>query len=448
MPNPLLQMNALPPFADIRPEHVELAIDTVLAENRTQIAALLDREDATYCWDNLVAPVEALEDRLNRCWSPVSHLNAVLNSDELRQAYNACLPKLSAYATEIGQNEALFHAYKAIAEGPEYARLDGAQKKVIDNALRDFQLSGIGLSDDKKARFKEVQQELSRLTSKFGENLLDATQAWKKHLTGSESLSGLPESSLTMLRQNAEREEQKGYLLNLEFPCYFAVMTYADDAELRAELYEAYTTRASDRGPHAGQWDNSQNMEDILSYRHEQAQLLGFAHYAERSLATKMAQSTVQVQSFLRDLAARSLTLAKKELDELQVFARDEYGVEHLQAWDISYYSEKLRQSSYAISQQDLRPYFQADRVINGMFEVVKRLYGLQINEVQGVQVWHEDVRFFEILDNQDQLRGRFYLDLYARSNKRGGAWMDDCICSRQTEDEIQLPVAYLNCNF
>lgn len=448
MPNPLLEMNGLPPFADIRPEHVEPAIDTVLAENRSQIAALLNMEDVTYCRDNLVAPVEALEDRLNRCWSPVSHLNAVLNSDELRQAYNACLPKLSAYATEMGQNEELFHAYTSIAEGPEYTRLDGAQQKVIDNSLRDFRLSGIGLSEEKKVQFQEVQQALSRLTSKFGENVLDATQAWKKNLTENHRLSGLTESSLAMLRKNAQREGQEGYLLNLEFPCYFAVMTYADDAELRAELYEAFTTRASDCGPHAGQWDNSEIMEDILKYRHEQANLLGFVNYAERSLATKMAQSTTQVQGFLRDLASRSLTLAQKELDELRVFARDEYEVDDLQAWDISYYSEKLRQNCYAISQQDLRPYFPADRVINGMFEVVKRLYGLQISEVQGVQAWHEDVRFFEILDNQDQLRGHFYLDLYARPNKRGGAWMDDCICRRQGEDEIQFPVAYLNCNF
>jgi len=448
MQNPLLQMDDLPPFGAIRPEHVEPAVETVLAENRAEVARLLEG-GGSYSWDNLVAPLEALDDRLNRIWSPVSHMNSVVNNPELRKAYEACLPKLSDYATEMGQNERLYQAFEAIRDGAEYARLNTAQQKVIENNLRDFRLSGVALPAAQKARFKELKAELSQLTTTFSNNLLDATNAWHKLITDEAGVTGLPESSKGMLRQAAERAGEQGWRITLEFPSYLAVMTYADERALREELYKAFVTRASDKGPHAGQWDNSEVMEAILAIRHELAQLLGFRNYAERSLATKMAEQPQQVLDFLRDLAGRSLELARADLAELHAFAREQHGMAQLQPWDLSYYAEKLRQEKYAISQEDLKPYFPEGRVVQGLFEVVSRLYGLDIREVQGVPVWHEDVRFFEIVDNRGLLRGRFYLDLYARANKRGGAWMDECIVRRVREDgSVQVPTAYLVCNF
>ncbi|MFO7593012.1 MAG: oligopeptidase A [Pseudomonadota bacterium] len=446
--NPLLQMDDLPPFHAILPEHVEPAIDAVLAQNRAEVARLLE-SDEEYGWDSLVAPLEALDDRLERIWSPVSHMNSVVNNPELREAYEKCLPKLSDYATEMGQNERLYQAFEQIRNRDEYERLNTAQKKVVDNTLRDFRLSGVALPAERKARYKELKAELSQLTTTFSNNLLDATNAWSKLVTDEAGVAGLPESSKGMLRQAAEREGQEGWRVTLEFPSYFAVMAYADDRALREEVYEAFVTRASDRGPHAGKWDNTAVMEQILAIRHELSQLLGFQNYAERSLATKMAEEPQQVLDFLRDLAARSLGLAKEELEEIRAFARDEHGMDDLQPWDLTYYAEKLRQSKYAISQEDLKPYFPEDRVVSGLFEVVKQLYGLEIREVKDIPTWHEDVRFFEIYDNDDQIRGRFYLDLYARTHKRGGAWMDECMVRRVREDgSVQVPTAYLVCNF
>ena len=446
MTNPLLQMSGLPPFSQIRPEHIEPAIDQALAESRAQVEQLL-AANQHYTWDNLVQPLEEAEERLGRIWSPVSHMNSVVNSDELRAAYNACLPKLSDYATEMGQHEGLFHAFKQIAAGPEYEQLDTAQKKIIDNALRDFRLSGIELPKDKQGRYKEIMQALSALNSKFGENILDATNAWKVQISDEARLSGLPESARAMARQVAEREGLEGWVFNLEFPSYLPVMTYADDRELRREIYTAYVTRASDQGPHDPQYDNTRVMEEILALRHEAAQLLGFDNYAEHSLATKMAQSTDQVLAFLNDLAERSLPLARQELDEVRAFARERHGMDALEAWDITYYSEKLQQHKYAISQEALKPYFPEDKVLSGMFAVVERLYGVQISERSDVDVWHQDVRFFEISD-AGGVRGQFYLDLYARPNKRGGAWMDDCVTRMKTASGVQAPVAYLTCNF
>ena len=446
MSNPLLEMNGLPPFSRIKAEHIEPAIRQLLDESRRQVESLL-AATTEYSWDNLVQPLEEMEERLGRAWSPVSHLNSVLNSDELRAAYNACLPLLSDYATEMGQHEGLFRAFRQIADGPEYEKLDTAQKKIIDNGLRDFRLSGIELPREKQARYKEIMQELSALNSKFSENLLDATNEWKVQISDEARLSGLPESARAMAKQIAEREGLEGWVFNLEFPSYLPVMTYADDRELRREVYTAYVTRASDEGPHDRKYDNTPVMEQILALRHETAQLLGFNNYAERSLATKMAQSTDQVLGFLNDLAERSLPLAKQELAEVRAFAREQHGMEQLEAWDITYYSEKLQQHKYAISQEELKPYFPEDKVIGGMFAVVERLYNVKITEQTGVDVWHDDVRFFEIMD-ADGVRGRFYLDLYARPNKRGGAWMDDCVTRMKTADGVQAPVAYLTCNF
>ena len=453
MSNPLLHLTDLPPFGDIKPQHVEPAIDQILADNRVAIDILLSNDDAP-SWTTLMRPLENLEDRLARAWSPVSHMNSAVNSDELRDAYNACLPKLSQYATEIGQNQRLFAAFEAAEKD---STLSVPQRKAIDNALRDFKLSGVDLPNDKKQRYMEIKQELSGLTSKFSENVLDATQAWSKLIDDETRLAGLPDSAIAMARQSAEQEaaEQKkspskksAWLFTLEFPSYFAVMSYADDRALREEMYIAYATRASDQGPNAGEFDNTPLMGQILALRHELAQLLGFENYAERSLATKMAPTTQKVTAFLRDLADRSLGMAQEELQELKAFARDELGIDELQPWDITYASEKLRQHRYAISQEDLKPYFPEARVVSGMFEVVNKLYGLEINELKDVDTWHEDVRAFEIFDREGEARGRFYLDLYARANKRGGAWMDECISRRETETGIQLPVAYLTCNF
>ena len=443
--NPLLTMDGLPPFSQIRPEHVEPAIDFLLADNRQRIEALLDGLD-TPTWETLVAPIEEWEDRLSRVWSPVGHLNAVMNNEALRSAYNACLPKLSDYATEMGQNERLFRAYKAVAESG--AGLDEGQRKVLDNALRDFHLSGIDLPAEQKARFKAISQELSQLTSKFEENLLDATNAWSKQITDESQLAGLPPSARDLARQTAEQRDLPGWLLTLEFPSYYPVLTYADDRALRLELYEAYHTRASERGPHAGQFDNTAAMEQILALRHELAQLLGFASYAERSLAKKMARSTTDVVAFLEDLARRSRPQAEREMAELAAFARERDGLEALEAWDVAYYSEKLREQRYAFSQEEVRPYFPATRVVPGLFAVAERLFGVTIREVGGVDVWHPDVRFYEIRDLAGELRGQFYLDLFARPKKRGGAWMDDCRGRMRHGDRLQTPVAYLTCNF
>ena len=447
MSNPLVELTGLPPFSHIRPEHAEPAVDTLLAECRATVHRLLE-ENSTYSWDNLVQPLEDVEDKLDRAWSPVSHMNSVVNSEDLRQAYNACLPKLSDYATEMGQNERLFQAFRQIADSGEYPQLDTAQQKVIDNALRDFRLSGVALPPEQRERYRAIMQELSSLTAKFEENLLDATHGWKLNLTDASRLAGLPESAVDLARQTAEREGLEGWVFNLEFPSYYPVLTYADDRELRRELYTAYVTRASDEGPNAGQWDNGPVMEQILALRHEAAQLLGFNNYAVKSIATKMEQSSDKVLQFLNDLAERALPAARAELDEVREFARAQHGMDTLEAWDVAYYSEKLRQHTYAISQEELKPWFPVTRVIPGMFAVVNRLYGLDINEVEGVETWHEDVRFFEIRDTDGRLRGRFYLDLYARPHKRGGAWMDECISRRITRDGLQTPVAYLTCNF
>ena len=445
MDNPLLHLSGLPPFSKIKPEHIEPAVDQLLAEGRALVQSVLDSEQSP-TWQSLVERLDLEDDKLGRAWSPVSHMNSVVNSDELREAYNTCLPKLSEYATEVGQNAALFAAYKAVAE--QGGELDAAQQKVLEHALRDFHLSGVDLPPEQKARYKGINLAISQLTSNFSDNLLDATNAWNKLITDETELVGLPESALGLAKQIAEQQGEEGWMLTLDFPCYMPVMSYADNRELRHEMYLAYATRASDQGPHAGKWDNSENMEQLLALRHELANLLGFNNYAERSLATKMAGSTDEVISFLTDLAERSHPQAQKELAELQAFAKEEHGVAVLEAWDTGYYAEKLRQQRYAFTQEELKPYFPETRVIPGLFAVVERLFGIQISEVEGIDSWHPDVRFFEIKDAQGEVRGQFYLDLYARRNKRGGAWMDDYIGRMVTSDKQQNPVAYLTCNF
>ena len=447
MNNPLLTNTALPLFSQIKPEHVEPAIDQLLADARATVEKCL-QANQSYTWENLVEPLENADDRLGKAWSPVSHMNAVVNSDALRDAYNACLPKLSAYSTEMGQNEALFKAYRFIAESPEYPTLSVAQQKIISNALRDFKLSGIDLDEEKKQRFKEISQELSQLASNYEENVLDATNAWTKLITDEADLAGLPATALAQAKQTAEQAGKTGWMISLQFPSYHAVMTYADNRELRREHYEAYSTRASELGPSAGQWDNTEIMEKILALRHEKAQLLGYSNYAELSLATKMAEKPEDVVRFLEDLAQKSLPQAKKDLTDLRAFAEEHYGVKDLQSWDLGYFSEKMRQHFYQLSQEEVRAYFPVTRVLPGLFAVVEKLYGLKITEINSFDSWHPDVRFFQIHDKDNQLRGQFYLDLYARPKKRGGAWMDDCVGRKKMDSTIQTPVAYLTCNF
>ncbi len=447
MSNPLIEQDSLPRFSEIKAEHIVPAIDELLQQAKDGIEALLV-DGKHYTWANLQQPMDVLDQKLNRAWSPVSHLNSVVNSEQLREAYNACLPKLSEFGTWVGQNQALCAAYQQIADSEEYQQLDQAQRKVVDNALRDFRLAGVDLPDDKKKRFVELSMKLSELTSGFSDRVLDATMAWNKLVTDESDLAGLPESALAIAKQQAEAKgHENGWLLNLDFPCYFPVMTYCDNQALREEMYTAYVTRASEQGPNAGEFDNSESINQILAARAELAKLLGFATYADYSLATKMAQDPAEVLAFLEDLAARSKPQAEQELAELKAFAQEQYGVDELFAWDVPFYGEKLRQQRYAISQEELRPWFPANKVINGMFEVVGRLYGVTFKPVEGVDTWHKDVQFFDI-ERDGQLIGRFYLDLYARDNKRGGAWMADCHNRNKVDTRVEIPVAFLTCNF
>lgn len=445
--NPLLAAGDLPAFDRIAPEHVLPAVEQTLQTIRQRIEQLL-ANNRPYTWENLLAPLEAVLETLNRVWSPVSHLNAVRNNPALREAYNTCLPLLSAFETELGQHEGLYRAIRSVADSAQFRELDVAQRRSIENRLRDFRLSGIALEAEQRQRFKDIQQRLSALQSQFQDNVLDATGGWKKHVTDEALLGGMPETAKALARQTAAQEQLEGWLLTLEFPSYFAVITYADDRALREELYTAYVTRASDRGPHAGKWDNSAIMEEIVALRHEAAQLLGFASFAERSLETKMASNPDQVTQFLHDLADRSVRQARTELDEVQAFASELGFKGTLQAWDIAYYAEQLRQRRYAISQEELKPYFPDTRVVAGLFRVVERLFGIQVEERTGVSTWHPDVRFFEIREADGAVCGRFYLDLYARANKRGGAWMDSYASRMPAVGNSGIPVAYLTCNF
>ena len=446
MSNPLLERHLLPPFSRILPEHAEPAIDELLARNRTRIAELT--ADASVSGWALVAELEQLNDELAQAWSPVSHLNAVMNSDAWREAYNACLPKLSEYWTELGQHQGLFQAFEALAGSDAYQQLSPARRRVVDNALRDFRLSGIALPEAEQKRYAELQQRLSELTTKFSENVLDATQGWWKEISDETELSGLPEHAVAAAKEAARAKELDGWVITLDFPAYYAVMAFADNRSLREELYRAFSTRASDQGPKAGEWDNSAVMNEILSLRHEMAQLLGFDTYADYSLATKMAQSPQQVVSFLEDLATETRPVAEQEVAELQAFAREQDGIEQLNAWDVTYYGEKLKQARYEISQQELRPYFPLPTVLEGMFSIAGRLFDLEVEEQPNFDSWHADARLFALKRNGEPF-AYCYLDPFARSGKRGGAWMDDCrVRRRLSEVELQLPVAYLVCNF
>ena len=448
MSNPLLSFTDLPPFSDIKPEHVKPAVEQAIEDCRAKIEQVLEGNTQP-TWENVIAPIEEVDDRLSRLWSPVSHMNSVMNSDELREAYESCLPILSEYGTWVGQHKGLFEAYKAIKNSEAFTTLSQAQKKTIKDALRDFELSGIGLPKAEQKRYGEISKRMSELGSKFSNNVLDATMGWTKHITDKNELAGMPESALAAAQAAAEGKGLEGYLLTLDIPSYLPVMTYCDNQALRKELYEAYVTRASDRGPNAGKWDNTENIAELLKLRYEVARMLGFNTYSEKSLATKMAETPDQVLSFLNNLATKVKPQGEREVQELREFAEQEFGVTSFELWDIAYYSEKQKQKLFKISDEELRPYFPENKVVSGLFEVLNRVFGMKVQEREGVDTWHESVRFFDIFDSNDVLRGSFYLDLYAREHKRGGAWMDECRVRRiNANGELQTPVAYLTCNF
>ena len=437
MTNPLLEKSDLPQFSKIKPEHIQPAVEQLIQECRKTTEQVLNQ------------PLAEVNERLSRAWSPVSHLNAVKNSPELREVYQACLPLLAEYGTWVGQHQGLYNAYLQLKNSAEFANYSQAQKKAIENSLRDFELSGISLPAEQQKRYGEIVTRLSELNSQFSNNVLDATMGWEKIVTDENQLKGLPESALQAAKQSAQNKGVEGYRFTLEIPSYLPVMTYCENRQLREEMYRAFVTRASEQGPNAGKWDNSAVMEEILTLRVELAKLLGFEHYTDLSLATKMAENPQQVFDFLENLAVRCKPQGEKELAELEEFCKTTENVTALEPWDITFYSEKQKQAQYSINDEELRPYFPEDRVLSGLFELIKRIFNIRAVERFGVDTWHKDVRFFDLIDETDEVRGSFYLDLYAREHKRGGAWMDDCIGRKRNADgSLQKPVAYLTCNF
>lgn len=436
----------LPRYSAIDPAAVPADVAGVIAENQRAIEAMLDAPGRV-SFDGLCVRLDGYNDRLNRLWSPIRHLHSVADSEALRAAYAAALPQVVQYGTAQAQNDRLCAAYHSLHDSADFARLPPARQQVIRHAVRDFRLGGIELDATKRARFTAVQQRLTELGRQFEEHVLDATRAWQFHTEDAARLTGLPESLLRLAAQNAAQAGKQGWILTLDLPCYLPAMTYADDRALRETLYRAYSTRASDLGPDAGRFDNGPLITEMLALRHELAMLVGYASYADYSLATKMAPSVPGVIAFLRDLAARSKPHAEREVAELTRHAR-QLGLDTLEAWDVAYVSEKLRQAAYDIAQETLRPYFPAPRVIAGLFDVLRRLFGLDIARVEGIDTWHADVEVFRIADAAGKLRGLFYLDLHARPGKRSGAWMDECVVRRRHADGLQYPVAYLTCNF
>lgn len=434
----------LPQFSHIDTERFKTHLEGMLKNHLEQVDLLI-KNNHYYTWDNLMYPLEDLDDELERFWSPFSHLHSVMDSPVLRDCYDECLPLLSAYEAAMGQNHDLYMAIKSI----DTHALNAAQKKLIADSLLGFELSGVALEPQHKKRFEEIQTRLDELSNQFEHNILDASQAFTIHITDPQRVAGIPEHALNTARELAEEKGLDGYIFTLEAPSYQAVITHAEDRALREEIYQAYVTRASDQGPNAGKFDNTANMNEILALRHEQAKLLGFNNYAELSLATKMADSTTQVMDFMNDLVKRAHHQAEGELAALKDFAASKWSFEPLQPWDISYLSEKRRQDLFTLSQEELRPYFPQPKVMQGLFDLVKILYGMTIQEIKGVDVWHKDVQCYCVVDEHGQVRGYVYTDLFARPNKHSGAWMDSLQSRRKLDDgSIQLPIATLTCNF
>ena len=440
MENPLLEIDALPAFDRIAAAHARPALERVLADNRARLAELTAQPAPTFA--SLVVPVEELSYRLSRVWSPIGHLNAVANSEAMREAYNACVPLLTAYSAELGQNEALYAAY-AHVQRTEGASLDPAQRKLLENSLRDFRLAGVDLPPDRKQRYREVMQRLAQLATKFSENVLDAARAFTRHVTDESELAGLPANAVDRAAQSAREAGRSGWLFKLDQPTYMTVMTSAQSERLRRDIYEAWVTRASELGPSAGRFDNNPIIAEILPLRHELALLLGFATFADYALATRMAKSGKQVLGFLDDLAKRCRPAARREFAELEEFAG-----RTLEAWDLAYFSERLQESRFRVSQEALRPYFPLPKVLSGLFTVTERLYGITVRERPGVAVWHPTVRYYDLADRDGRILAGFYLDPYSRAEKRSGAWMDECVVAKSLPSGNALPVAQLVCNF
>ena len=442
--NPLLDFSGLPRFDAIRPEHVAPAIDQLLAEAEAAVKAA--ETVSPVAWERFVVPLDDATERLARAWNQVGHLEGVVNTPALRAVYNETLPKVTRFWSALGQNLALFAQYRALAGAPEFATCDEARRKVVENALRDFRLGGAELPEAQKARYGEIREELSALSAKFSQHVLDATDAYALHVEDEARLSGIPADVVAACRAAAEKDGRSGWKLGLQMPVYLPVQAYADDRELRATLYRANAVRASELGDDPA-LDNSALIDRILALRAELAALLGFASYADYSLATKMADTPQDVLAFLRDLAARAKPYAQQDRAELEAFAREHLGIDRLEAWDLGYASEKLKQARYSFSAQEVKRYFTEPKVLAGLFGVIHDLYGLRV-EPDAAPVWHEDVRFYRLVDGDGTLVGQFYLDLYAREGKRGGAWMDDCRNRRDTARGTQTPLVYLVCNF
>jgi len=447
MQNPLLETKSLPLFKHIKVENALPAIETIIEENKQGIEKISHIANPT--WNNLIQPMEDMANRLENAWSPIRHLNAVANSEALRQQFQACLQKLTAYDSEIGQNESLYHLYKTYKNSDEFNTLNTAQQKIITDTILHFELAGVGLDNEKKSRYKEIQKRLSELTTQFENNILDATDGWFHHVMDETQLAGLPEHAIAAAHEAAKKRQLSGWVFTLEFPSYYPVMTYADSARLRETMYRTYCTRASDQGPCAGKWDNSKIIDEILALRYELASLLDYSNYAALSLATKMVKKTEEVMAFLRELQQKAYPKAKEEMAFLESFAKENYQIDHLAAWDVAYLSEKLKQEQYDIDDETLRPYFPESKVISGLFTIVEKLYGIQIKPAASIETWHPDVKTYRIYDSNNHHIASFYFDLYARANKRSGAWMDDCRTRHvDAEGYLQLPVAYLTCNF
>ena len=447
--NPLLDFSGLPRFDAIKPEHVTIAIDVLLEKSRA-VVAQLEAPMAHVCWDNFVAPLEDTGELLGRAWGVVSHLNGVVDTPELRAAYNENQPKITEFWTALAQNEALFAKYKSLRASPAFAQLTPARRRIIDNAIRDFRLGGADLGADKKTRFAQIQEQQAAVSTRFSENVLDATNDYKLLVEDETDLAGLPGDVLRAARAAAEKEGKSGHQFTLHFPSYYPLLQFADQRRLRETVYRANATRASELGTdftQTEQWDNSQNIVTLLSLRSEEARLLNYKNFAQVSLVPKMAHSPEQVIGFLEDLARRARAYGEKDLAQLRAFAKDELGIGSLEAWDVAYASEKLRQQRYAFSEQEVKQYFPEPKVIDGLFRLAQTLFSVSIVADQASS-WHQDVRFFRI-EKEGQLIGQFYLDLYARSGKRGGAWMDDARGRRRLPGgTVQTPLAYLTCNF
>jgi oligopeptidase A len=440
------QNEQLPNFRLIATDTIKQGIEATLKNNRLLINQLAAKDEIS--WDSFIKPLSLLEDALSKQWSPIRHLNSVKSSESLREAYNGCLPLLSEYATEMSQNKALYKSFLSIAESDAFEYLNIAQKKTIKDTLKNFKLGGVDLEGANRVRYQKLETELSELQSTYENNLLDSTQSWELLIDDKEALAGLPEYAKKMLEQLALQKEFSGYRVTLDMPCYISIISYAENRNLRRQIYEAYTSRASDIGITDVKFDNAHIMEKIVAKRQEKAVLLGFSNYSDYSLETKMADSTEQVIDFLKDLADRSKLAATAEVKERQQYA-ETLGFEgDLQPWDFTYYSEKLKQHRYEISASDLKPYFSDKGVLSGLFKIVNALYNITIEEIEdGIDLWDPSVHFYQIKDSEAQVIGQFYLDLYARENKRGGAWMDECINRYNIDGETQIPVAYLTCN-